>query len=363
MATLQDLQTRLDQNDARYTVLFAGQPRVTRDLGTLDDLIATAQHLRGEMASLPAGPARDAIQQAADRQLELLRGERTAIVVAGKEGGELARRASLLGTRANFVFHRYARHFAGQSRSSRDPSLLLDMIAELDAIAAEMKEAADQQPLPALISDLEVVARRRLQFDDERKAIATARADGTHEEQSGAMADAANHLFAQYRTHFAGQTRVTRRPELLVRLIGALEEVRERMTALKIQGLQQDSNEGNLGIVTSRLQAWQQELTAIRAERQKATIASMVADLGMAANAEFEAYGQHFAGQSRKTRDLKRLSDIIDRVDEIERQMTRLDQFQSHPDNRKNLQTVRDALTTYQNEFEEIEKARQESVA
>lgn len=361
MPTLTELQQRLEQNDARYNLHFAGLPRITRSLDTMDDLIATAQQVLGDSRGLKKGPESErlALQQNAERQLELYRGERTAIVQARAEGGSEGLQASALGTRANFVFHRYTRHFAGQSRSSRDLTLMLDMIAELEAIQQAMKELQAHKPMASLQADLEVVAGRVAQFDSERKAIGAARCDGTLAEQAGVLANAANTVFAQYRVHFAGQPRVTRRPELLVRLIGALEEIRDRMSALQSQGLHDENNDGNLGIVTSRIQAWQAELTAIRGERQKATIQAMVADLGTAANAELESYGQHFAGKSRKTREIKRLSDILDRLDEVERQMTRVDQFQQNADNTRNLAVVRDALALYQNEFDEIRKAQE----
>lgn len=361
MPTLKELQQRLEQNDVRYNLHFAGQPRITRSLDTMDDLLATAQQVQGQVSGVRGSEAdRQALMQNAVRQIELYRGERTAIVQARQEGGDLGLQASLLGSRANFVFHRYARHFAGQSRPSRDLTLMLDMIAELEAIQGAMQALQLQRPMPALQADLEVVAGRLQQFYGERKAIGAARTDGTQQDQAGALANAANTVFTQYRTHFSGQPRISRRPELLVRLIGALEEIRERMTALQVQGLHDEHNDGNIATVTSRLTAWQQELAAVRSERQKATLGTLVADLGTAANAELESYGQHFAGQSRKTRDLKKLSDILDRLDETERQMTRLDEFQQNADNVKNLTVVRDALALYQNEYDEIAKAQGE---
>ncbi len=355
MPTLKELQQRLEQNDVRYNLHFAGLARITRSLDTMDDLIATAQQVQGQVSGVRASEVeRQELVKNAVRQVELYRGERTAIVQARQEGGEPGIQASLLGSRANFVFHRYARHFAGQSRSSRDLTLMLDMIAELEAIQGAMQALQSQKPMPSLQADLEVVAGRLQQFYGERKAIGTGRTDGTQQDQAGALANAANTVFAQYRTHFAGQPRISRRPELLVRLIGALEEIRERMTALQVQGLHDEHNDGNIATVSNRLATWQQELVAVRAERQKATLATLVADLGTSANAELESYGQHFAGQSRKSRDLKKLRDIVDRLDEAERQMTRLDEFQHNADNAKNLNVVRDALALYQHEYDEI---------
>ena len=233
----------------------------------------------------------------AQAQLERLRGERTAIVQVQGEAGAIE--ASELGTRANIVFHRYARHFAGQSRATRDASLLRDMLTELDGIQAEMADLFARHPLPGLKSDIEVVGGRQTQFRDELKAVGQARTDASLEAQASALADEANGLFSQYRVHFAGLPRVSRRPELLVRLMGALEEVRDRMAALDSQGLRDPHNQGNQDIVRERLASWQAELAAIRKERQASSMATIVGELGTAANAELEAYGQHFAGQSR----------------------------------------------------------------
>ena len=213
-----------------------------------------------------------------------------------------------------------------------------------------------RHPLPGLKSDIEVVGGRQTQFRDELKAVGQARTDASLEAQASALADEANGLFSQYRVHFAGLPRVSRRPELLVRLMGALEEVRDRMAALDSQGLRDPHNQGNQDIVRERLASWQAELAAIRKERQASSMATIVGELGTAANAELEAYGQHFAGQSRKTRDLKRLSGLVDRLDEIHRQMLRLQQVQPNPDNGRNLAVVRDSLVRYTAEFDAIEE-------
>ncbi len=359
MASLEQLRQRLQDNDNGYGSRFAGQSRASRDLDALDDLIATAQQVAAQADGAAGTPElRAETVQEAHRQLELYRSERTLIVQA-KQGGQPLLESLMLGARANVVFHRYARHFAGQGRSSRDGSLLGDMIAELERLQSAMRELQRRTPqLAEVKQDLEVVAGRITQFTDERKEIAKAQTDGTLEEQASALAGMANTLFSQYRAVFGNQPRVTRRPELLVRLLEALGHVRERMRALQAQGLRQQHNDQNVGIVEERLASWHSELTAIRAERQKASLASLVSDLGTAANAEIEAYGQHFAGQSRQTRDLGRLRDIIDRLDDIERQMTRLDEVQASTDNAGNLKVVRDTLVLYANEFDAIALAQ-----
>lgn len=361
MASLATLRQRLQDNDNRYAARFAGQSRVTRDLGLLDEIIATQQKLLSDVRASTGGiRERDELASDASRQLDLLRSERNHIVAARQQAGALGMEATELGTRANFVFHRYNRHFAGKSRATRDASLMADMLAELAVIAESLRNIANQRPdLEGPAADLEVIAGRVKGFEDERRAIATAQRETSAQEQASALAGVANEMFSQYRATFAGQPRVSRRPELLLRLIEALQDVHERMRALQAQGLADAHNDNNIGIVAERLTAWQSELAAIRAERQKASVASMVSDLGTAANAEFERYGEHFAGQSRKTRNLDKLRDILDRLDEIERQMTRLHEVHGRADNSANLRIVRDTMVLYIGEWEAIIEAQQ----
>ncbi len=358
MATLSDLHRRLSANDVRYALHFAGHPRLTRRPELLATMLADAQSILTDVKTLKPGTDRQAITQSAQRQADLYTSERQAIVQLQAQMGPMAREASRLGTRANLVFHRYARHFAGQNRGSRDSTYLRDIISELGIVHAQMQAILADQDIDGLRADIEVVDGRIVQFRTETAQIAAAQTEAAPDEQAGAMANVANNLFNQYKVHFAGLPRVSRRPELLVRLIEALETVRERMTALQTQGLHDTHNAANIGIVEARLQAWTQELAAIRAERQTASFTSMVKNLATAADAELESYGQHFAGQSRRTRDLGKLAEILDRLDEVERQMTRLDEVQDDADNALHLSVVRDAMTMYQNEYDEIAKVQ-----
>ncbi len=353
------IKKQLEQIDQRYAANFAGHARATRSLDLLDDLIASCQDLAGQLRSAKGESAeRDEVVAQSERQLELYRSERTLIDQAKRQGPQ-ATEAGKLGSRANQVFHVYARHFAGQSRTSRDGTLLGDMLDELKTIRAAMAALVAQRPdLEGARSDLAVIDGRIDQFTKERQEVAKAQSDGAPDDQASALGGTANNLFAQYTRCFANQPRVSRRPELLVRLTGALQTVRDKMVALKKQGLADASNDQNLGIVESRLVAWQSELTAIRAERQKASAASLESDLATAANAEFESYGEHFAGKTRATRDLDRLCGIIDRLSEVERQMQRLDDVHGRPANTQNLQIVRNNLGMYTAEYDEIVKAR-----
>lgn len=364
MPSLNDLRGLLQENDATYAARFAGHPRATRELDVMDDLIATAQQVMSEARIAMSGtPAQKSeVVKEAERQLDIYRSERTLIAAAQKDANPAARQGAILGGRANMVFHRYARHFAGQSRSSRDGTLLADMVAELQRIHATMKTLSVANPkLETLRDDMDVVQGRMQQFNDERKEVAKAQTECSPDEAASAMAGAANTIFAQYRNCFAEQARVSRRPELLARLVDALTQVGERMKALRAQGLHDASNDGNIDIVTQRLAIYQTELAAIRQERQKTALPALVGELGAAANRDIEQYGKHFAGQDRATRELPRLTAMLDRLDELERQMTRIDDSAGPDDNASNLKVVRDTLTMWAGEWDAIAEAQQGS--
>ena len=362
-STTADLRERLRANDDRYGALFGGQPRVTRDVAALDALIEAASAVRGEADRLRGTPdaERRAVVTEAERQMKLYRSEKVAVVEA-RAAGPHAVAAGVVATRANHVFHRYARHFAGQSRATRDASMLLDMIAELDGLAARLEAMLADGELASAREDLGTIHGWRRHFDAERKEIAAAREAGTLAQQAAWLGGAANTLFLQHKTVFAGQPGGTRRPETLQRVTEALRLLEDRMRALVAQGLVGDTDhERNLSIVAGRLAAWEDELVAIRAERQKTTLATLARDLAMAADAERELWSLHFAGQNRKTRDLARLTAMIERLDELERQFLRMQHVRAEVAFEEPAAATRDTLTLWCAEWDAIARARQEA--
>ncbi|MSP92463.1 MAG: hypothetical protein EXR79_11800 [Myxococcales bacterium] len=363
--TAADLRDRLRAHDDRYGALFGGQPRVTRDIAALDALIESAAAVRSEAERLKGTPdaERRAVVVEAERQMKLYRGERAAVVEA-RSAGPHAVAAGIVATRANHVFHRYARHFAGQSRATRDASMLLDMIGELDGLAGRLEAMLADGELASAREDLGTIQGWRRHFDAERKEIAAAREAGTLAQQAAWLGGAANTLFLQHKTVFAGQPGGTRRPESLQRLTEALRLLEDRMRALVSQGLVGDvDHDRNLGIVAGRLAAWEAEGVAIRAERQKTTLATLARDLAMAADAERELWSLHFAGQNRKTRDPARLTAMVERMDEIERQFLRMQQVRADVAFEEPAAATRDTLTLWCAEWDAIAQARREGGA
>jgi hypothetical protein len=346
------LKDRLARNDDVYGAQFAGHARATRDLALLDQMIAEADSVR---QTAERGKVPSAVIDEANRQLRLYRGER-AEIEAAREIGPDAETAARLATRANLVFHRYQRHFAGQSRSTRDASLLVAMATELTAIASEL------QPLGTAIEaaqrDLAVIASWRRLLDGERKAIAQAREAGTLGQQAGTLGGTANHLFGQWKSLTHGQLRATRRPETLQRLVEALRDIEERMQALSAQGHGDHDHAGNLHLVRQRIAAWDQELQAVQAERAKLTAAKLTTELATAADAEREAWGKFFAGQNRKSRDLQRLTAMLDRLDDLERQLARLHKLRPDSATRTAWEKCLDTMTLWTGEWDQIRQAQ-----
>ena len=172
------------------------------------------------------------------------------------------------------------------------------------------------------------------------------------------LAQLANLQFTAYRAHFAGKPRVSRRPALLERIVATLDRIRDKMTSLVIAGVDVETNEKNLAIVNERQGAYRAELANVEQARSGASIFELIDALGQAANAVFEEYAQHFAGQDRKTRNLEQLTDMCDRLQELERQMTQLGAAYDHVMNARNINIVQDTALTYQAEWERVREVQ-----
>ena len=129
----QSIQTDFDAINSEYEANFAGQSRATRDLSKLDQLSSRIKALVARIDAIPAaarGADLNTLRNDIEEQRKLFEAERTQIERAKKLGPTLDRFAPLA-TAANLTFGRYARHFAGQGRETRDLELLEDMIEEL----------------------------------------------------------------------------------------------------------------------------------------------------------------------------------------------------------------------------------------
>ena len=359
---LQSLAERLDGLHQQYNLHFAGQMRATRDPQMIALLIEAAVAIEREARRIQANGDAALRQEVLDRAAErktLYGNEAKAIAQAVADMGPEGVEAAIAGRRANSVFHRYARHFAGRSRSTRDLGLLQEIIDDLRSIKAHLEALKAQRQLTQATADVQVIEGQLTLFEAELGHIRDARDAGTLDERAGTLAQIANGQFALYETNFAGQSRVSRRPELLQRAIAQLEAVLARMEGLQEIGLHDEGNRGNIGLVRGRLQAWQSELTAIREVRQETSILAMTEALGEAADKILGAYNEHFAGQDRATRSLELLGGLCDQMGEVERQMYAIGGVQRLTVNERNLAMARDLLHMLEDEWSSIQSLRQ----
>ena len=124
---------------------------------------------------------------------------------------------------------------------------------------------AGKKPPEALAGDIDLVEKNIDRYVAEETEVKKAQVSGTAEEQADRYASLANAQFALYQAHFAGQSRLTRRPAMLVRMIDNLKRYRAGMFDLKNRGLSSQGNVNNIGIVDQRLKAWDAELAEVSA--------------------------------------------------------------------------------------------------
>jgi hypothetical protein len=358
--TLRTIREQIDQIGAEYDARFAGQSRVTRDLSVLNDLVnrmkRAQQDLERIQRNVPAtefGQLRDTVRQS----LQVYETERKEIMRVKSLGPDFED-FDALRTQANLTFAAYHRHFAGKARNTRDLGLLAELIDDLERVRDAMKELEPSIPAGhGTREDLDLVTQNIAMYTAERGEIVEARAMGTPEEQAGALAECANGQFKVYDTHFAGKSRLTRRPALLQRMIDNLTQIQDRMRTLRDQGLRTDYNDQNIQIVEESLGTYRTELEEIRKARQTTRFADLQGNLGGAANEIFKLYADNFAGQDRRTRSLQLLSDICDQLSEIGRQMWDLGRAEPSEMNDRNLQIVTEQRVMFEREYTAIEDA------
>lgn len=363
--TLEEIETELASLDKSYEEGYAGKDRHAVDTKGLDDLlgrVASLQASLDKLGALTGGDNAATVANALASRKDLYDREKV-LVTAAREMGPTFEKFSGEGAAANFVFDRYNRHFAGQSRDTRDLGLLKELVEELKGVRKRMNAIAGKKLPEPMQRDLDLVGNNIDRYQSEEREIPKAHASGTAEEQSNRYAFLANQQFALYQTFFAGQSRVTRRPALLVRVVDNLRRYRTAMFDLKNKGLKSQSNDGNIGIVDGRIKAYEDELTEIRNSRKSIKLAEIMGVLGGAANTLFEEYRKDFAGKDRTSVSLEQLSNLIDKLDELRRQMEELGRVEKNEMNQKNIEVVRDYHANWIREFSAVRSAQQASQA
>ncbi len=350
----------LDRISARYESQFAGQSRATRNLDEIDAIIKDTESVLKRITSIPSAAAPPGVTELAEiarNNVTLYKNERQMIVQA-KNAPPQAESFAPLAASANLVFARWHRHFAAQSRNTRDLGLLDEMAEELSGIRESMQELVAETKNKAFGTDLDLVTKTIAMYATERTAILAACADGSLDDRGSALALRANAQFKIYQDQFANQGRNTRRPGLLMRMIAELEAIQDEMRALKDAGLTGGSNTGNIDIVENQLGMFNKELVEIRKARQSTKLADLMGMLGGDANAAMAKYQEGYAGKDRKSRELGALSVICDQLGEIRRQMDELGRAEANTSNDANLEIVTNQLVLFEREYELIEEGK-----
>ncbi len=356
-----DIEQEMAGVDQAYEQGFSGKDRSEVDPASLRALLDKIAGLRADLAKLGALTAGDnaaKVLTSLDEREALYKRELT-LIEAAKEMGPAFERFSAEGAAANFVFDRYTRHFAGSSRDTRDLGLLKELIEELRGIRKRMQAIAGKKLPEPMARDVELVSNNIERYQIEEREIPKAQQSGTEEDQANRLAFLANHQFALYQTFFAGQSRVSRRPALLVRLMDNLKRYRAAMFELKSRGLKNASNDGNIGIIDGRVRAYEEELGEIRKVRSGVKLADIMGVLGGAANELFEQYRNEFAGKDRTTVSLNDLGVLLDKLDELRRQMEELGRVEKNESNIKNQAVVRDYQVSWVREYQAVKAAQQ----
>ncbi|MCL2778011.1 MAG: hypothetical protein FWD73_08400 [Polyangiaceae bacterium] len=367
-SVVEKLGRELEAIDGEYARDFAGHSRATRDLVQIDRMIERATAILAEVDEIPVAARSQelgGIRDTATQTLSLFRTEREAIERARNAGASFDKFAAE-GNSANLIFARYARHFAGKDRSSRDLAMLGELVEDLKQIDKRMssillegkgRKNADFE------RDRQTVRDNLAQYQREIDLIEKAQAGSNPEESAGILAGLANTQFAVYQVHFAGEPRVSRRPALLMRVVASLKKVLFRMTALREKGLVAEFHTKNIDIVTDRLKTYENELAEVRKIRQGTAMTTIMGDLGTAANKLFEEYRANFADKPRTNVEPERLGNICDKLGEIRRQMIEMSWAEDNEMNAKNLDIVNNQLSMFESEYEAVVRAHTANAA
>lgn len=364
MATIvENLGKELEELDREYAEGFAGQSRLTRELAVLDKIIARASSILQRIDQIPAaaqGPELVRLRDNAAQNLGLYTQERAAIARA-QDVGPTFETFSVEATNANLVFARYARHFAGKDRTTRDAALLGELVDELKQIEKRMTSLIEEDTTADFERDRKVVRDNLAQYQQEISLIENAQKSGTPEQRASILATLANSQFAIYQTHFAGEPRISRRPGLLMRLISSLKKIHERMVGYRDGGIDLDFNTKNIAIVEERLQVYENELAEIRKVRQATPMTDIMGELGGSANKLFDEYRSAFADKPRTQVDLEKLGVVCDKLAEIRRQMSEMSWAEDNEMNTKNLEIVTEQLVMFEGEYDAVVAAQNQA--
>ena len=253
-------------NSQRYRRCFAGQSRLTRDLGMLEEMRDEQRRWRDQLVQAGRGQApgwRSELLAQLQRDHEMYAAEAEAIKTA-RASQSLDNRARTLATLANNQFTLWREHFAQQSRHTRRAALCRRMVGQLEAILADMKAVRDQGFRADFhMGNLSKVAERLDTWRSELRQIEQAAGQAGPASIASGLAEDANKQFQRYRDTFAGKSRADVDPAALDAICERLHEIARTMETLdQTWGL--EVNRNNLNVVLENLKMYEREYARVR---------------------------------------------------------------------------------------------------
>lgn len=197
----------------------------------------------------------------------------------------------------------YTRHFAGESRATRDPEMLGELIARLEDARARLVTLQARSPA-AMAPHVQAVAQQLALYTFEQDQLRRVGDGQPPEVRASWLAARTNEAILLYRAHFEQRDRASRRVGLARRMVRTFERIELEMA----------TDDENRPLVERLLGHVRRELDAILLAH--AAVDRLDA-LGHAAQAEIDLYVTAFASRDRATWDLRQLADLCDRLVEI----------------------------------------------
>jgi len=317
-------EERMLQIHGRYMLHFADQSRITRHVEILDELVPELESLARELEALGQDERVETLREQAKERLALYVGERELIQEV-QVAGPMAVEVAVLMERAEIVRATYRRHYAGESRLTRDWLQLDGMVDDLVEIQQQLSTLSSGYGASEAVSGAVKTVTNELDlYRREVREIKAAQRDASGEKRFGMLATLANNQFALYRGHFAGHGRSSRRADRLELVISNLRLVFGNMKRLNQGELSDDvaaTHRGNMETVSDRLDAYRIELEAVRDAQAGMDANDRVSSLEAEARRILGEYQTAFAGQDRRTRDMTLLTMLSDRMTDVESEL------------------------------------------
>lgn len=351
-STIDTLSSQAESVHARYRRAFAGKNRATRDLTSLDEIVAD---MKAVSVSVPESASQ--LRAAVDEWLRLYNEERAAIARI-QAGGPAAVQAWRLVEWGEVTFLRYLRDFAGHNRTTRDNWLLAEMANRQGTWLSDLNRLVDGLNDETLNTQRDQATKNLDLYRTEGNAIPNARVGLAPNDHARLLATLANTQFGLYRRHFVTRPRNSRRPALLKRMIGALEDIQGRMEAVRSLGVNTQVHLENMTKVKERIHHHKNELQAIEAARNNTSPDQLARALGDDANTVFNDYRTAYANKPRNSVDNAQLGELCDRLHEIAAAMYELQSERPTDTNAKNLTVVIETVKGYEREYKAIDDAK-----